>query len=338
MEVTRVLPTDLEGIAAAHAVWHRAEQDMWPERVGFSERDFRAMCGHVGGSRRFELHVARGESGTVLGTGTMEIPLLENLHSVEMMVMVDPNGRRRGVGTALVEHIASRARADGRRVLNSIVDVPVAVAQTHPSGPFARHLGFAATMAGNTRILRLPMDVTRMVELREAVATARGADHYRTLTFTAPWPGEYVEDHCELRRRMSTDEPAGDGEREEEHWDAQRLADADRLFADRGATVLVGAAEHVPSGRVVAMSEILLAEDTRRQAWQMITVVHPEHRGHRLGLAVKVANLTALMEVSPTVEFMITGNAAVNTPMIAVNDMMGFEIDGIGNFWQRTLD
>lgn len=34
----------------------------------------------------------------------------------------------------------------------------------------------------------------------------------------------------------------------------------------------------------------------------------------------------------------ITGNAAVNAPMIAVNDMMGFEIASEGNFWQKRLD
>ena len=31
----------------------------------------------------------------------------------------------------------------------------------------------------------------------------------------------------------------------------------------------------------------------------------------------------------------VTGNAAENAPMIAVNDMMGFEIAGAGWFWQK---
>ena len=31
----------------------------------------------------------------------------------------------------------------------------------------------------------------------------------------------------------------------------------------------------------------------------------------------------------------VTGNAAVNAPMIAVNEMMGFEVAGEGNFWQK---
>ncbi len=146
-----------------------------------------------------------------------------------------------------------------------------------------------------------------------------------------------MEDHCTLLKVMSTDEPAGDGERQEETWDPERIHEADELLASREVRKLAAVAQHVPSGRIVAFSEILLADDTPDQSWQLITVVHPEHRGHRLGLAVKIANLDVLAERAPAVRFIRTGNAAVNAPMIAVNDMMGFEIVGEGQFWQKHL-
>ncbi len=137
---------------------------------------------------------------------------------------------------------------------------------------------------------------------------------------------------------MSTDEPAGDGEKEEEFWDEARMAEDDELRRQRGATKLCAVAQHVPSGRAVAMTEILVCDDEPQQSWQLITVVHPEHRGHRLGLAVKLANLEFLSRHSPGIGFVVTGNAAVNAPMIAVNDMMGFRILGEGIFWQKHLE
>jgi RimJ/RimL family protein N-acetyltransferase len=136
---------------------------------------------------------------------------------------------------------------------------------------------------------------------------------------------------------MSTDEPAGDGERQEELWDAERLEEYERLRVARGARKLVAVAQHVPSGRLVACSEILVCDETPEQAWQMITVVHPAHRGHRLGLAVKIANLDFLAEQSPKVRLIVTGNAKVNAPMIAVNEMLGFVVAGEGWFWQKQL-
>jgi GNAT superfamily N-acetyltransferase len=160
---------------------------------------------------------------------------------------------------------------------------------------------------------------------------------YRTLAFVAPWPEEFLDDHCALLRVMSTDEPAGDGERQAEHWDEARLRENDELDAARGATMLAAVAQHIPSGRLVAMTELSVSEHSPGEAWQQITVVHPDHRGHRLGLAVKLANLDLLAERAPDVHVVTTGNASVNAPMIAVNDMMGFEIFSEGAFWQKRL-
>jgi RimJ/RimL family protein N-acetyltransferase len=192
-------------------------------------------------------------------------------------------------------------------------------------------------MAGNSRRLDVPLDPAKATEMRAVVACARQADEYRLLTFVTPWPEEFAEDEWELLRVMSTDEPAGDGEHEEEVWDEARMVEYDALREERGATKLCAIAQHVPSGRAVAMTEILVCEDEAHQSWQLITVVHPEHRGHRLGLAVKLANLDLLAEHSPGISFVLTGNAAVNAPMIAVNDMMGFRIVGEGMFWQKRL-
>jgi GNAT superfamily N-acetyltransferase len=234
--------------------------------------------------------------------------------------------------------MARHAAADGRHTLNSIVDVPVALAGAHPSAPFARAVGFTATMPGNSRYLHLPLDAAKADALHGVVANAPDAEAYRTLTFAAPWPEEFLDDQCELQRRMSTDEPAGDDEHEEEVWDERRLRDDDELHAARGVWELAAVAQHIGSGRLVAFSELLLSpDDAPTEAWQMATLVHPDHRGHRLGLAVKLANVEALASHAPAVRRIVTGNAAENAPMIAVNDMMGFEVVGAGQFWQKRV-
>jgi hypothetical protein len=52
---------------------------------------------------------------------------------------------------------------------------------------------------------------------------------------------------------------------------------------------------------------------------------------------VKLANLDQLAERAPDVRIVQTGNATVNKPMIAVNEMMGFEVFSEGAFWQKHL-
>ena len=50
----------------------------------------------------------------------------------------------------------------------------------------------------------------------------------------------------------------------------------------------------------------------------------PEHRGHRLGALLKVANLRQAVQHEPQLEAVHTWNADSNAPMLAVNVAMGF--------------
>jgi GNAT superfamily N-acetyltransferase len=337
MEVRHIDPNDDAALAEWAGVLQASDKELWPDLTGYELADIRAFARYKGTSRRWELLAAGEKGGPMLGVGMLEFPIRDNLHAAEIILAVHPQHRRHGVGTAIVERMAEVARADGRRTLNIVVDVPVAAAGDHPSVFFGPRVGFEPTLPGNSRRLRLPMDSQRLEELHAVVAAGRDAAAYRVLTFETPWPTEFVQDQCALLEVMSTDEPAGDGEREAEEWDEERIREGDELLAARRVAKVAGVAQHVESGRLVAMTEILIADDVPRQAWQMITVVHPDHRGHRLGLAVKLANLELLAQRAPKVELVVTGNASVNAPMIAVNDMMGFEIAGQGTFWQKHL-
>jgi GNAT superfamily N-acetyltransferase len=337
MEVRLVDPSDDTELAEWAAVLRASDRDLWPDLIGFTLPDIRAYARHRSRSKRFDLVAAREPGGPILGVGMMELPLRDNVRSADVTVAVHPAHRRRGVGTAIVEGMTEHGRAHGRDVLNSIVDVPLTQAADHASLSFAPKVGFEAMLAGNTRHLAVPADAARMDELRGDVARARDADRYRVLTFEAPWPAEYMEDQCALFQCMSTDEPHGDEGHEEEVWDAERVHENDALRAEREARFLIAVAQHVASGRLVACTELSLAAGSPEQAWQMLTVVHPEHRGHRLGLAIKLANLDALARQAPGVRIVVTGNAAVNAPMIRVNDMMGFRVAGEGQFWQKHL-
>ena len=54
-----------------------------------------------------------------------------------------------------------------------------------------------------------------------------------------------------------------------------------------------------PDREVVAQSTLAVAKGDGTDVFQWGTFVHREHRGHRLGLAVKVANLRAVQDALP---------------------------------------
>jgi RimJ/RimL family protein N-acetyltransferase len=95
------------------------------------------------------------------------------------------------------------------------------------------------------------------------------------------------------------------------------------------------AARHDGTGEPAGLTEI--AVDPADPVWghQMITGVTREHRGHRLGLLVKIAMLEWLREAEPTLERIQTWNAESNRYMIAVNEALGYTILGQPARWWR---
>lgn len=318
------------------AIWRATDQEKFPDEAGWDEQDLGVLAqGTPSNEHRFLL--VRDDDGRAVAGAMCNLPLLDNLHASWTDIRVLPAYRRQGIGRALFGEVVRVASGERRRVINHVSEIPVGQESTHPSTPFIEAMGFVPSHAGHRRSLRLPMDPALLDELKTDVTSARGAGDYRIIRLFGPWPEEYVEDQCALERAMSTDQPLGDEEGEEEQWDAARVAESNERMAEQGLISVVAAAEHIESGRLVAYSRIAMSERRPFEAWQWATIVMAEHRGHRLGLAVKVANIEHLLDVTPTIRKVITSNAAVNEPMIAVNDLMGFEIDAVGQFWQKWL-
>ena len=70
------------------------------------------------------------------------------------------------------------------------------------------------------------------------------------------------------------------------------------------------------------------AVDPVQPGWatQELTAVTRPHRGHRLGLRVKVAMLDLLAAREPQVTRILTHNVEGNEHMIAINTELGFEV------------
>jgi hypothetical protein len=64
---------------------------------------------------------------------------------------------------------------------------------------------------------------------------------------------------------------------------------------------------------------------TGTECHQLGTLVHRDHRGHRLGAAVKAVNLEALQRDRPDIAEVHTQNAETNQWMVSINERLGFE-------------
>ena len=322
------------------------------------------------------LFVVRAE-GRIVGQATYETLSDPAVTTCWLWVAVDPEHRRRGLGTALLDHVEAVARAAGRTDVISFVASGQGVASgqdatagsdaTSGSGPaagpgpatapadrleastghgwvprassevrFALSRGYALGQVERISRLPLPVDEEALAAIRSEALAAAG-DEYRVHTWSGPTPRRWQSDVAAMATALSTDAPMGDVPEPEDVWTVERLVEAERRRATSGRASLTAAAEHVPTGRLVACSDLAVPDDASRPVMQQMTLVRREHRGHRLGWLVKVANLDRLAVEKPGRPAVLTFNAEENRPMLAVNEAVGFVPIGVEGVWHRLL-
>jgi GNAT superfamily N-acetyltransferase len=266
--------------------------------------------------------------GTAAGGYLLELPAKENTHIGWLGIMVAPDRRRAGLGTLLLRHAAVRAREHGRTVL---------FAETRDGAPgsaFAAAMGARPGITEARRILHLAdMPPGHLADLRRQAEPA--ADGYSLVSWRGSAPEEYLSGVAAVANAMN-DAPHSPGF-EPEQMDAQRVRDAERLIIVQGVRHYSVAARCDRTGELAGLTQF--AVDPLQPDWgyQHLTAVARAHRGHRLGLLVKVAMMELLAEAEPGLERVITGNADANSHMIAINEALGFRVLDRWPHWQLDV-
>jgi GNAT superfamily N-acetyltransferase len=299
-----------------------------PHGPPWSARWFRAWL--EAAVEPMEMWFVPGETpGSVQAWYHLDLPDLDNRDRAGVDIAVHPAFRRRGIGTALLEHAARRAAENGRSVLGS------AVTQGRPEAPspgesFARRAGATAGLVDARRVLvpgKVPPE--QIARLRED--TARAAAGYSVVTWTGPTPDAYLPGLVAVFSALN-DAPR-DADVEAHAWSAERLRERSEVVrAARGGRYYSVAAVHDATGEMAAATQVEVAADLPEWGNQLITAVARQHRGHRLGLLVKTAIHAWLATAEPDLRRIVTWNAASNRYMISINEALGYEL--LEPLWQ----
>jgi len=328
MHIEQLDLADAQKIRACHEVWLAAQRVDEPEGPWFTERPFGGWLTVGWGGDPREIWVAAGQAeGSVSGWYRLELPDKENLDQANLGLVVHPAERRHGVGLALLRHAAARAAARGRSVLNG------AARNGSPGEAFSRSVGAKPGLVDIQRMMEPgKLDGGMLARLREPAE--RAASGYSLVSWTGLVPDEFLEQVAELYNALN-DAPH-DPEIAPEVWDAQRVRErTNDLRPHFGMRAYAMAARDDATGQLAAMTEV--AVDPADPGWghQLFTVVTRKHRGHRLGLLVKIAMLEVLATAEPQLERIVTWNAQANEHMIAVNEALGYTILGQPSTWFR---
>ena len=287
--------------------------------------------------------------GRTVGRSIMEWSIAEGTTSTWLVTEVLEEFRRRGIGSALFATVEELAAASGRPTLQveamhtttaggERLPSPTGFGELPAADPgvqFLTHRGYRLEQIERASMVTLPMDRAATEQaLGAALASVDGS--YSLVSWTGGTPQQWVPDIAVLRTRMSTDAPYAGLDVDEEPWDAARIAHDDRTSSADGRIRMTVAARDDRTGQLVGFSELSIPADRSRPAQQCDTLVLSEHRGHRLGMLLKLANLVDLHALSPLPPMVTTFNAEENRHMLDVNEALGFRAFGSAGCWRKV--
>lgn len=292
------------------------------------------------------LLVAR-EDGRVVGRAFVRSNADDDISEAWLQAQVLPEYRGRGIGRALADEIERIAVADGaRKLLSFMASADLGGERLSPptgSGSIPadnRDVRFLVERGYRfeqvERVSRLPLPVAELADRLAEAREASGVD-YALHSWVGPVPERWLADIAVLATRMSTDAPTAGLEMEEDVWDVERVREANAREEENPRTRVTTAVEHVPSGALVGYTVFSVPRQAHRAADQYATLVLREHRGHRLGMLLKLANLAHLEAAFPGRPSVMTYNAEENRHMLDVNEKLGFVPVAYEGSWRKDV-
>jgi GNAT superfamily N-acetyltransferase len=261
---------------------------------------------------RHTLLAAREHDQTV-GIADLGRSVDTNTHLAELEISVRPDRQRHGIGRALYDEAMRRLAADGRTTVVGEAHVPDGVRREEAAAyAFAAALGLRSVHVEDHLALELP----------STPSDAATADGWEVVTWGARCPDEFAAAYCRMRTQMENDVPRGEVAYAPVVFDEERLRVGEERIA-RAYDQVVAAARRSVDGEFGGYSLVFVTRG-ESEALQDDTLVMPEHRGQRLGLALKRATLAVLAREHPELTAIHTWTAVDNEPMQRTNRAFGY--------------
>lgn len=235
---------------------------------------------------------------------------------LRVSIMVDPDQRRRGVGSLGLSWVVDKAKEiDRERLSGHVFD-------TDPTGwAFAEAVGAEKKLDFHMNVLNLSdLDFEMLAEWADD--GPRRAPGYSIEVIEDEWPEQYLDDFARLWYVLERDMPMPEGHQPRE-WTADLMRGIIKQAIEHNDSLTAVAFEDATQ-RAVGLSHLIRRHADPKTWVVTTTMVEPEHRGRAIGKWVKAEVNLAAHDRWPGAEWTETGNAFTNDAMLGINHAMGF--------------
>jgi GNAT superfamily N-acetyltransferase len=332
MPFVRVEPDDLAQVTAVACILEAARQVDDPDA-------FPVIAEMLAGEMRYGWDLEPPEhylyvpdhATDPVGVLAVELPTRDNLHLIWAQIWVHPDHRRCGHGSVIMNEVLRIAQEVGRST------IWVGTAEDDQGARcFVEKFGFRyASHDARRRQVLADIDHTEIQRLWASAQAA--ASDYCLERLQPPTSDEVLSELIEVTAAIN-DAPMGDLTYEDEKFDLQRVQDLETALIGRGHLGYRVIARHRTTGEIGGHTMLITHPMQPHVGMQADTAVARNHRGHRLGLLLKIDMLHWLVDVAPQVEIIETWNNVDNHFMIDVNEALGYRLSRIFNMYELHLE
>ncbi|MFX1272832.1 MAG: GNAT family N-acetyltransferase [Promethearchaeota archaeon] len=239
-----------------------------------------------------------------------------NKHLVRVNLAVLKEHRRKGIGLSLLKRVYEFAKEHKKSVIIG--------STTDEEGRDLNHK-IGGTEALEMRVYRLSLDEVdwKMVERWNREGAERSPD--ASLEFFESIPDEILEDYCEKYTEVYNQMPLDELDVGDLVYTPELVREYEETCVKSGETWLKAILQE-KNGDISGMTDVVYHPSKAPLLTQILTGVDEKYRGHGKGKWVKAAMLLKVREKFPDIGAISTSNATSNTPMISINERLGFKL------------
>ncbi|MBE2201861.1 MAG: GNAT family N-acetyltransferase [Anaerolinea sp.] len=269
---------------------------------------------------------------TMIAATEVSVPqMAENAHMVQFMIHVLPAYRRQGTGRLLLGRVAELAQGNGRHLLlsSSYGNIPAGAA-------FLERMGASRGLETHTNRLNLA-DLDRNLLADWLAHGAALTTEFALGLWVGPYPEEELANIAQLMDVMNQ-QPRGELKTADIQFTPERVRELQAASLSGGVESWTLYARERQTGELVGYTAVYFSPNRPEQMSQGDTGVFPAYRGRGLGRWLKAAMLDKALRERPEVQYVLTGNADSNAPMLKINHDLGFRPYLPQTIWQVDLE
>ncbi|MHA2168693.1 MAG: GNAT family N-acetyltransferase [Candidatus Kariarchaeaceae archaeon] len=239
----------------------------------------------------------------------------ENKHTAFCLIQVEQEYRKQGLGTKFMKLIVKEFTRLGKTVLMGDTCEEDGKKWVESLG-----IGKIASHESESRLYMDDIDWELMQNwIDEGLMRAPDV----TISFFQGIPDDTINAYCDFFTEALNSVP-----KEEIEWEAkitpESMREREQKEQARGTVCSIYVTVE-KNKEISGVTEIFYNASDNFVVWQGLTAVLQKYQGRGLGKWLKATMTFFIRENYPDVQFIVTGNAGVNAPMLAINTKMGFK-------------